>query len=267
MSVQSSWALSGELGADYEQFLAPAMFRPWAPVLADFAEVAIDERVLDIACGTGVVAREIFERFGQKDRIVGCDNNRAMLSAAEQAAPDVSWRLGDALDLPFDASVFDVALCQQGFQFFPDRQKAAREAHRVVRSGGRFALAVWASLKHQPGQSAVAAAVETHVGSEAARLVASPFVLGNPAMIAADLNAAGFKNVEERQETRLARFPSALEFTLGMVRGGSLARAGVVIDERTEQAILKSVAAALEPYQSDEELAFPMVSNLLLARK
>ena len=118
------------VGADYEQIMVPAVFRAWAPVLADFVKVVAGERALDVACGTGVVARELIGRVGAKGTVVGCDSNAAMLATAREMAPQIDWREGNALDLPFESASFDVVTCQQGYQFFPDRESSTGGSSR-----------------------------------------------------------------------------------------------------------------------------------------
>jgi ubiquinone/menaquinone biosynthesis C-methylase UbiE len=247
--------------------MVPAIFGVWAPVLADFVGVAAGERVLDVACGTGIVARELVGRVGATGTVIGCDSNAAMLATAREVAPEIDWKEGDALDLPFDAASFDVVTCQQGYQFFPDRVKAAREAHRVLAHGGRLALAVWRSLSDNPGQAAIVSAVEEFVGTDAAKIVGSAFGLGEEAELQKFLTKAGFRELRWMTGTRPARFPSADDFAVGLLRGGTLARAGVELNDDTIASVAERVRTSLATYQGDNELVFPMSSNLVLARR
>ena len=259
--------MSGNTGADYEQIMVPAIFGAWASVMADFVEVVPGERVLDVACGTGIVARELVERAGPKGTVVGCDSNASMLATAGEVAPQIDWREGNAMDLPFDTASFDVVTCQQGYQFFPDRVKAAQEAHRVLVSSGRLAVAVWCSLSENPGQAAVVLAVEEHVGPAEAKIVGSAFVLGEMTELQEFLSQAGFRELQSKTETRFARFPSSDDFAIGMLRGGMLARSGVELSDDTMAQIMEHVSTSLAAYQNGNELVFPISANMVLAKK
>jgi SAM-dependent methyltransferase len=263
----SSWETSGNLGTDYEQLMVPAMFGPWAVVMAEFVEADLGERVLDVACGTGVVARELVGCVGPKGTVVGCDSNATMLATARDVAPEIDWREGNALDLPFESDCFDIVTCQQGYQFFPDRVQAAREAYRVLVGGGRLAVAVWCSLSENPGHAAVVSAVQEFVGPAEAEIVGSPFALGDKSVLVRDFAEAGFELLQSTTKTHPSRFPSPDALTLGLVRGGALARAGVDLEEDTITQILERVKTTLAGYQGVDELACPMSANMILAKK
>ncbi len=120
----------------YEQALVGPLFQPWAQSLLDDVELKPGEGVLDIACGTGIVARLAKERLGPTGRVVGVDVNPQMLAVARRVAPTIDWREGDASALPLRGDEqFDVVLCQQGFQFFQDRAAAARQMRRALVRG------------------------------------------------------------------------------------------------------------------------------------
>jgi ubiquinone/menaquinone biosynthesis C-methylase UbiE len=131
----------------YEAYFVPNLFGPWTAVLLDAARPAPGARVLDVACGTGIAARTVAPRVGARGRVVGLDLSPAMLSVARRvglppgAAP-VAWVRGSAQALPFPAPTFDLVLCQQGLQFFPNGAAAVREMRRVLRPGGRAVISV-----------------------------------------------------------------------------------------------------------------------------
>src|SRR5262245_2757037 len=138
MSPAPQWQFVGSVPENYERYLVPTIFGPWALDLVELARPG--ERVLDIACGTGIVARTAARRVGSGGKVVGVDVSAPMLDAARAAAAgeglSIEWREGNAMTLPFSDTEFDLVLCQQGFQFFPDRSASLREMHRVLRPGG-----------------------------------------------------------------------------------------------------------------------------------
>jgi SAM-dependent methyltransferase len=147
---RSSSFVSEKLPEQYQARLAPVIFEPWAEQLLGRVGIEVGERVLDVACGTGVVTRAAAQRAGAAGSVVGADISPAMLgrAASEVAAPGaapIEFVEGSADQLPLDDGRFDVVLCQQGLQFFPDKPAALGEMRRVTAPGGRLGLAVWAA--------------------------------------------------------------------------------------------------------------------------
>ena len=254
-------------GDIYERYMVPAIFIPWVPSLLDFVALKPGEHVLDLACGTGVVAREATSRVGASGRVVGLDINGGMLARARATGAAVEWREGNAMDLPFDPGAFDVVVCQQGLQFFPDESKALREAQRVLVTGGRLAAAVWCGIESSPGHHALALGIERHVGNEAAKLMYAIFRLGDSQALQASLENAGFHDVRLRRERRVARFPSPELFTRWVVAGSVLGRTGVQVRDESLTAMIREVDEALQPYVAHDGLGFPMEAHLVTAMK
>ena len=154
--------------AEYEDFLVRWQFRPWTAVLLAEAAILPGERILDLATGTGIVAREAAPFVGDRGRVVALDINPAMLAVArslpEPAGASIEWLEGDAAALPLPDAAFDAVLCQQGLQYFANRPAAAAEVRRVLASGGRALLVVWQALAHNPVQEVLNAAGQCRVG-------------------------------------------------------------------------------------------------------
>jgi ubiquinone/menaquinone biosynthesis C-methylase UbiE len=185
-----TFQLSLEAAEVYESMFVPAIFGEWAPHLVQAAGVAPGQAVLDVACGTGVVAREAADRMDGRGRVVGLDLNQGMLAVAGRLRPDIEWRQGDAAELPFDAGSFDVVLCQAAMMFFPDRARALREMARVAADGGTVAVQVWDRLEAQPGYQPFFEAVARHAGEEAVDLWSAYWALGDLELVAALFEAA-----------------------------------------------------------------------------
>ena len=247
--------------------MVPAIFATWVPSLLDYAALRPGERVLDLACGTGVVAREAASRVGASGRVVGLDINSGMLARARATSVAVEWCEGSAMDLQFAVGAFDVVVCQQGLQFFPDESKALREAQRVLAPGGRIAAAVWCGIESSPGHHALALGLERHVGAEAAKLLYAVFRLGDSQALQTSLESAGFHDVRLRRERKVARFPSPDLFARWMVAGSVLGRTSVQVRDESLTAMIREVDEALQPYVAPDGLAFPMEAHLVIATK
>ena len=168
-----------EAARAYEGLHVEALFRQWANPVLDAAGVTIGNRVLDIACGTGVVAREALVRVGPTGSVSGVDIDRGMLTVAQSIEPGVDWTEGEAGNLPFDDDEFDAVVSQFGLMFFPDRVQAVREMLRCVKPGGRVGVAVWDALERSAAYPVSVELLQRHAGPAAADALRAPFVLGD----------------------------------------------------------------------------------------
>ena len=266
MEQQTQWQVAGSAAENYEHYLVPAIFGPFAADLVELPAIRPGERVLDVACGPGVVARCAAEVVGPTGRVVGVDLNAGMLAVARTLPPapgaPVEWREGDAAALPLPDGAVDVVLCQQGLQFFPDRPAALREMRRVLSPTGRLALSTWREIGRSPGFAALAEALARHVPAAVAT-IRGPFALGDADALRALVTGAGFRDVAIRPLARTIRFASAGEFVRCYVAGSPLAGPVGQADDAARVSLLRDMAAALAP--TGGEVAFPIETHLTLA--
>jgi ubiquinone/menaquinone biosynthesis C-methylase UbiE len=273
LGEQEQWQLDGSAPELYQHYLVPAVTALWAADLADQAVLHPGERVLDLACGTGVVARLAAERVGPTGRVTALDLNPGMLAVARSlpAVPGavIEWREGSALALPFPEAAFDVALCQLGLQFFPDRPRALREIRRVLVPGGHLALNFFGSIEHNPATHALANALDRHVGPDASLAKRTEHALADTAHLHALVADAGFRDVAIHTAGKLVHFPSAADYVriqLAATPLVSLVAQGDAADrERLIDALVEDVGAALAPYTGDAGLIFPQEVHTVLA--
>jgi SAM-dependent methyltransferase len=271
MSQSTSWyrgdGVAQSLGENYDRYLVPTIFGPWATDLIALAAPQSDERILDVACGTGAVAREAVRVIGAHGRVTGLDLNAGMLNIARayDAQGTVQWQEGSAQAMPFPDEAFTLVLCQQGMQYFPDRGAALREMYRVLAPGGRMILNVWRAIERAPGFFVLSQALGRHISPEAG--VLPPFALGDAAGLAAEVTGAGFADVNTQLASRLVHYDSPQEFVRTYVISTPLADLLAQTEEAKQSALLAEVSAALQPYLDDAGLAFPMESQIILARK
>ncbi len=202
-----SFQIPIEAAEAYEAEFVPAFFAQWAPRLCQAAGLAPGQRVLDVACGTGVVARNAAGLVGEAN-VVGVDLNDAMLTVARRVQPDLEWHQGDVAALPFDDGAFDVALCQMALMFFADRPGALREMGRVTSADGTVAVLVPSALGRQAAYGPFIEMATGVAGPEARSLLSTYFVCGDADELTEYFGQAGLRVTNTLTQSGVARFPS-----------------------------------------------------------
>jgi len=260
-----------EVAEIYEEQFVPALFAEWAPIILDAAgldeDAALADRVrlLDVACGTGIVARTARQRFGTGLDIAGVDLNPAMLTVARRHAADIDWHEGDVADLPFEAAAFDVAVSQMAAMFFLDRRRAVAEMARVVRPGGRLAWVVPSSLDEQPAYRPFVDIAVANTDDGARALLGTYWNCGDRDAFAADLTAAGLVDLGSRTRAGTARFASPAGLVDTEIDATPLSER---IDAEVRARIAAEVTEALSEYvRPGQPFEIPIVCNVVSATK
>lgn len=258
------WDRQLDAALGYEANLVPALMEEWAPRVAAAAGVRAGQRVLDVACGTGVLARAAAGLAGPGGSVAGLDLDPAMLAVAARLGPALRWHRGRAEALPFADESFDAVVSQFGLMFVPDPAVALREMRRVLAPGGRLAVAVWASLADTPAYAAEVDLVERLAGAAAAEVLRAPFVLGATARLTELCAAAGLTGAVVRLEPGRGRFPSIRSLVEVDVRDW-LPLMGVVLDDGVIEAILREAEMALRPFVTEDGNAVVFASPAVMA--
>ena len=151
MTTQDKGQVTGSAAEIYDEFFVPALFQDWSDRVADHAQIQAGQSVLDVACGTGVLARAVHNRVGHTGQVVGIDINEGMLAVARSKSAEIEWKHNPAESLPFETGSFDAVVSQFGLMFFENRALAIDEIIRVLRPDGKLAIAVWDTLDNTPG--------------------------------------------------------------------------------------------------------------------
>ena len=265
----SGWQLEQSAPQAYEEYLVPPMFAPWADRLLETGKVQEGDRVLDVACGTGIVARHAVSRVRERGSVVGVDINAEMLAVAEETAaglqPPVEWRQGDATNLPFADETFDVVCCQQAIQFFDNPVTAIREIRRVLVPGGRVAVSVWRPIAYQPVYVAFADALEDRISDEAGAMMRSPFPAWDRETLRTFVRDAGFEDASVTIEIGTIRYPSVEEFVRREAASSPFAAQITAVDRDVQEELVRAVAQACRGYVDDAGLISPMESHVVAA--
>jgi ubiquinone/menaquinone biosynthesis C-methylase UbiE len=273
MGRHEAWQLEGNAAELYERHLVPAITALWAADLVERAAPEAGERVLDVACGTGIVARLAAERM-RSGQVAGLDINAGMLAVARSLppgpGPEIQWHEGSVLGMPFPEGSFDLCLCQLGLQFFSDRTAALREMRRVLRPGGRLALSVFSAIEDTAVTKALAEALDRHVGQGASAVKRAEHSLadtGELRRLAAD---AGFREAEVRGVPKIIRFPSPRLYVRIQLTATPLAGSVAGLESGAREALVDAIAgdiAAALGGTIDGDLVSPTRTNVLTARK
>jgi ubiquinone/menaquinone biosynthesis C-methylase UbiE len=274
MTRHEQWQLEGSSAELFQRYIVPLITSLWAADLVDRSAPRSGERVLDIACGTGIVARLAAERMST-GRVVGLDLNPGMLAVArttpQDGGPKIDWYEANVLSMPFLDGSFDVVLCQLGLQFFPDRPRALEEIFRVLVRGGRLALSVFTSIERTPVHLALADALDRHLAPGASSIKRSEHSLSDGRVLQDLVSAAGFNRVTVTPVTQMIRFPSPRDYVrlqlsatpqASLVAGMDASRRDALID-----VITRDLVRSLSGFTAGPELVSPQECHVLTATR
>jgi ubiquinone/menaquinone biosynthesis C-methylase UbiE len=256
-----------DAGRGYEGLFVPAIFAPWTKHLIEGAGVTAGSRVLDIACGSGVLARHALATAGETGRVVGIDPAPGMIAAAKEIEPQIDWVLGSAEDLRLDDAAFDCVVSQFGMMFFQDRRRSVEEMHRVIAPGGSLAIAVWNSIDHNPAYGDIIAVLDEQVSTAAGDALRLPYTMGDAQEVTTLLEKSGFTDIKVETKTEQARFPSSRTMVEAELRGW-LPLFDIYLSEEKIADVLVNSDSKLSKYASlSGEAVFPTSAHIFTARK
>lgn len=250
------WQLDEAAAGAYQDHLVPAIFERMARRLVEIVGLEPGDHVLDVACGTGVVARAAARSVGHDGRVIGVDINEAMLAVARQASDGVTFLAGSATSLPLRDDQVDVVTCQQAVQFFPDPAESIAEMRRVAVPGGRVAFSVLRGLASNPVYGVLRAALEHYAGAPAGEMIASPFAGGDAEDVRALAVAGGLEDVTVRIAVDEERFPSIADFVRHEAASSPLAGELAQVPPDRRAALEAALTERLAAHRDDLGLVF-----------
>ena len=260
---------AGPVPEMYDRYLGPMLFEPYAADVAERLRDSGARRILEIAAGTGIVTRALHAALPDA-QIVATDLNPGMLARAAQQlqAPNVTWKQADATTLPFADGEFDAVVCQFGAMFFPDRVAAFREAHRVLKPGGRFVLSIWTALEDSPFSCIVQEAIEDAFPEDPPQFIRrTPHGHGDAGVTTAELRAAGFARVDYEVVEKLSRAASPRDPAIGFCRGSPARGEIEARDPSRTQTIVDAATRVTIEHFGEGAVEAPMRANLFDATK
>jgi SAM-dependent methyltransferase len=264
-------AFVGEIPGNYDRYLGPIFFHGYADDLAARLPVTPGMRVLETACGTGIVTRRLADRIRGHGALVATDLNEAMIAHGRANVPGASglleWQTADATKLPFPDASFDAVVCQFGLMFFPDKAAGVREAFRVLKPGGRYLFNVWDAIVYNPVARIAHETVAAFFPADPPSFYTVPFSLHEPEPLLALLGQTGFGEITWTRLEQSGTSPSSADAARGLIEGNPIL--GAIMERRPEAlgGIKQAVATAIAAELGDHPVTFPLRAIVFSARR
>jgi len=266
--MEHAAAFAGSIPANYERYLGPFLFEPYALDMVDRLQDRKYPHILELACGTGRVTAHLV-RSVQYDSLTATDLNPDMIEVAKRVTsePGIKWKVADALDLPFNDNVFDLIVCQFGVMFFPDKAKGMQEAFRVLKPGGRFLFNTWDRVENNPAIHTGRQVIESYFESDPPQFYNVPFSMFDPGELEQLMVGAGFADVTVSRVSKAGQSKNAAGLAKGMIQGNPIYLSIIEKDPALIEPIENSVAARLAKEFGDDPLKSPLTAWVCDAHK
>jgi ubiquinone/menaquinone biosynthesis C-methylase UbiE len=268
--MSSLTSFSGAVPANYDKYLGPFLFEPYALDLIDRLKTIKFTNVLELACGTGRLTRHLAKLIPRGGRFIASDLNADMVEFARRVIPDsnIDWQIIDAQQLPFEDDSFDLVICQYGVMFFPDKLKAYSEAYRVLRSGGGFIFNVWDSMEFNPSTNVIEQVLQETFRDKAPDFFSKgPYSYFDEEVINKSLKEAGFKEIQIELVMKQNNYGRAEDLLKGFFEGSPLGSYLDNYDPDVKEELLQKIKQRLDDQFGKDGVEVPLQALVCLGLK
>ncbi|MBB6270623.1 ubiquinone/menaquinone biosynthesis C-methylase UbiE [Pedobacter cryoconitis] len=263
-------AFSGSIPQNYDEYLGPLLFEAYAIDMARRVGLLQPANVLEVACGTGRVTKQLLETLSLKASLVATDINPAMLALAMDKIGKnerVEWKVADAVALPFNNETFDCIAAQFGVMFYSDRVKAYQEAFRVLENGGTFIFNAWDKMSNNPAIMMVHELMEEYFPVNPPSFYNIPFSYFDPAVIKADLTKGGFSDINTTVLKVYGYSANSYDAAKGLLEGTPIHAAIVTHDAELLPELTETLSCRLAELYGASNLSVPLQAVVATAVK
>ncbi|HYK56203.1 MAG TPA: class I SAM-dependent methyltransferase [Flavisolibacter sp.] len=267
--MTSPHAFAGSVPANYDKYLGPLLFEPYALDMAGRLSNAKLQQVLELACGTGRVTKHLVSLLTEDGQLLATDINADMLAFAKTKVEDnrIKWQVADAQELPFERERFDHVICQFGLMFFPDKQQACNEAYRVLQPGGKFIFSVWDDMLYNPRSFPIKKIADDMFGADAPDLLKKgPYSFFDKDEIKRVIQKAGFRELKIEEVKKTASYDTVDDVMKGFVDGSPLSsflhNKPLAVQKELKQRLRQEITAQVQQYGSEIPLQALLIEAL-----
>ncbi len=264
---RNGWQLSEDGPDAYETYIVPAFTGTWAQEMVNRAFLRDGESLLDVACGTGIVARTAADEVDDIHLIHGIDINEEVIKKARKIGKNMNWHQGDVAEMPFEQESFDVILCQQGLQYFPDPFRALKEMHRVLAENGRMLLSVWRPIRYSPFYESLCTVLREFVSIESASLLSAAYTKGDYGKLKKLVEDAGFNSIHISIVIKQMSYSPFETFVMEGMMASPFSEEIKKMEDSKREEMLSAMFELNRNYIDDSGLSAPTESYIVSAKK
>ena len=262
---------SGTIPANYEKYLGPMFFEPYAKVMSERTWYSYPQKVLELACGTGRLTRRLISEMPVESELTISDINTEMLREGKRYIQNgnsrLEWKVIDAAEIPYEDDTFDCIVCQFGVMFFCDRQKAFKEIYRTLKPGGKFIFCVWNEITDNPLARIADNVLKYYFSENTPPFYSVLYSYNDAEIIKKDLSQGGFGEIMIENCELSGYSESARHSAQGLVEGTPAISAIQERDITKLPFIMQKMISDITLEFGENDLSIPLSAKVVTVKK